>query len=71
MGVLGGEGKVARTALGIKPRRDGDGLEDGRFAAAAFPNDAKAGSRFKAKMHIPYDQRPGKGVSDSQTPHFK
>mgnify|MGYP006922898319 FL=1 len=42
-----------------------------RFAAAAFPNDAKAGSRFKAKMHIPYDQRPGKGVSDSQTPHFK
>ena len=42
-----------------------------RFAAAAFPNDAKAGSRFKAKMHIPYDQRPSKGVSDSQIPHFK
>lgn len=42
-----------------------------RFAAAAFPNDAKACSRFKAKMHIPYDQRPSKGVSDSQIPHFK
>src|SRR5699024_6693583 len=42
-----------------------------RLAAAAFPNNAKAGSRFKTEMHIPYEQRPGKGISDGQALYFK